>query len=146
MEKAKQDNTKHRPKRHILRHSSTDEDESSSDEHISESLFSRKKPNAYKSFSELCRFTLCPPAMLIAPGRGGLISLDQLDSTQKEGNFYQFEAVQAEAKPEEVVLMSCQQEVNGFSLRQKRWSRSSSPDQGSTAYQFDASTFNFAWS
>ena len=84
--------------------------------------------------------------MLIAPGRGGLISLDQLDSTEKAGNFYQFEAVQAEAKPEEVVLMSCQQEVNGFSLRQKRWSRSFSYDQGSTAYQFDASTFNFAWS
>ena len=134
--------------------SSTDESESSTDESesssvamsgprvITQSKHTRSPAHEsvsgtcrVASVSETCRFTLSPPAMLIAPWRGGLIRLDQLDSTQKEGNFYQFEAVPAEAKPEDVVLMSCRPEVHGFSLRQKQWSRSSPPLRGSTVRQ-----------
>lgn len=76
---------------------------------------------------QLCHFTLSPPAMLIAPGRRELIKPDQLDSSQKEGDSYYLKGVQAKAKPEDYVLMSVYQYVNGFSLRQKKWSRSSHP-------------------
>ena len=115
---------------------SSDEDEPSSDMDIGECVVTPKRPHANKQVSQSRRFTLSPPAMLIAPDRGELISPDQLDFTQQEGDLYQFKAVQAEGTPEEVVLMSCQQEVNGFSLQQKSWSESPFPPQDSTTNPF----------
>ena len=126
------------PRRHKSYYAavSSDEDGSSSDVDVGECLATRKGTHADKHISHNRHSTLSPPAMLIAPNSGELISPDQLESAQRDGDFYQFKAVSAEGKPEEVVLMCCQQEVNGFSLQQKLWSRFSSPPRDSTFSNF----------
>ncbi|MDI1487539.1 MAG: hypothetical protein OHK93_006809 [Ramalina farinacea] len=67
-----------------------------------------------------------------------LIKPDQLDSSQKEGDSYYLKGVQAKAKPEDYVLMSVYQYVNGFSLRQKKWKIYHVNDLGDVHFREDA--------